>query len=375
MSIQYEFALCEDNITHISEAKKTNTYHCFNCGGEMIVKAGNVRAHHYSHKNVCVVGGGEGILHYNFKLLLYNYMKLMLSHKKPLNFYWHCDCQQIHTFNALDGFSDVEIEQYVSENYKPDIILKNDTEIMIIEIIDKHDIENHGIKYITDNKIPLIKIYIDENMYGILLERYKLLESDILEINDDVVVYNIDLNNFCDNNIPVKFYLGNIFPCFKIDEKKTRTAVNSIPCKSCEYLHKQISDVDFLCGLPIAKKNIHGIGDEYETPYGFCVDIYYKSGKRFRLTGTHDKIKSKLNKVFNTVDFFEYVVGQYCFVFDYESGFGMHRMKRFYEGEWRTLKEIEEHRMKRLKEIEDKLMIDINMGGGYYRPAFQDVQV
>lgn len=220
MTIQFEFVKTESgDIVHVSQAEKGISYFCANpdCNGQMIFRRGEIRTPHFAHKHKDFDHEGESILHYNTKILLFDYIKKFISSNDPLYLQFECDCSQIHGINILDGVDNVYMEKNVNSIYRPDIALSREDEIkIVIEVVVTHDIEPEATAYLKNQNIPYIKILTTEKLYAQILEKYKKHDSCILILSENVELVGISTLDYCNNNIPVTYYpdLKNIFPCF-----------------------------------------------------------------------------------------------------------------------------------------------------------------
>ena len=166
MNILYKFAEDESgNIIHIENAVSGQGYSCPGCKAEMILKNGQIRQRHFSHKNVqnCE-GGGEGYLHETFKKLLVEKIKGNIVERKTLDIRFTCNiCNGEHSFDLLYYVADVKIEHSL-DGCRPDLVLLDalGRVLFIIEIIVTHEPENNVIEYCKKNGMVLIKINLDD---------------------------------------------------------------------------------------------------------------------------------------------------------------------------------------------------------------------
>lgn len=202
MGIQYEFVRNErGEIVHVSDAEKGLSYFCANkdCGGEMIFRSGDIRAHHFAHKHKDFDHKGESILHYNTKLLLFDYIKKFVCNGDPLYVQFECEyCCGIHGINILDGIDAVYMEKGIGGICRPDISLfSGDDAIIALEVVVTHDVESHVMEYMRDNGIKCLKVFVDEKLYSILLERYCNYDPNILYWLSDVDIIGICTSDYC----------------------------------------------------------------------------------------------------------------------------------------------------------------------------------
>ncbi|WP_342305008.1 competence protein CoiA family protein [Methanolobus sp. ZRKC5] len=367
MAVQFEFAKTSSGkIVHVSNATKDDTFTCANpnCNGEMILRKGKIRRPHFAHKHVDFDHGGETPLHYNTKILLYDFFQTCLLHETPASVQFECSCSEVHFINLLDDVNSIQMEKHVAENYRPDLSLFNNDELkIIVEIIVTHDLENEAITFLKNAKIPFLKVRTNAKLYSELLKNYISNEHALLKLSDDVKIKGLLTLNYCKNNIPVTYYpdLKNIFPCFgyksisricELDEYKytdeflyecdypddslyeedfrAKIGGESIPCDSCIYFSERISSNVILCKNPLAKKNVFCEWDNFITPTVFRLDKYYKSGKRHRSETDYQKSLKQLQKYSKTMEYFEYeIIPQWL-----DGECGARYMKVYKNGEW-----------------------------------------
>lgn len=72
-------ALDKNNFGYLAwdAEKKNKPYFCPNCHKEVILRQGEIKAHHFAHKPPidCIYGTGESEIHYRIKKQLYEYLK------------------------------------------------------------------------------------------------------------------------------------------------------------------------------------------------------------------------------------------------------------------------------------------------------------
>ena len=115
--VKYHYALDEHNrLVHINDVDRDNrfshTYHCLNCGADMVPRMGNVRAWHFSHcadEDHC---GTETYLHKLAKLLIRS--KFENDSSFNIRYYRDVVCSDISTcpFARQDECHSVEPETF-----------------------------------------------------------------------------------------------------------------------------------------------------------------------------------------------------------------------------------------------------------------------
>lgn len=352
MTIQFEFVKTESgDVVHVSQAEKGISYFCANpnCNSQMVFKKGKIRTPHFAHKHKDFDHEGESILHYNTKILLFDYIKKFISSNDPLYIQFECDCSQIHGIDILDGVDDVYMEKNVNGIYRPDIALSLEDEIkMVIEVVVTHDIEPEATTYLKNHNIPYIKVLVTQELYAQILKKYHKHDSNILVLSENVKLVGISTLDYCNNNIPVTYYpnLKNIFPCFGYNggtDFRGKIDDGTLPCDSCIYKHSKLPNGVIICRNPLAKKNVFAEWDGNNTPTIFRLDEYYKSGRRHRTNDTFIEIIKQIKKNRRAIEFFEYETTPICFEY-----MGGRYMKVWRGGEWSELDDMEV----RMKQIE-----------------------
>jgi hypothetical protein len=363
MTVQFEFAKTSSGkIVHVTKAEKGEKFTCANpnCNGEMILKKGEIRRPHFAHKHVEYDHGGETPLHYNTKILLFDFLQNSAINETPTFVQFKCSCSETHSINLLEHITDVYVEKQVTKIYRPDISLYSENKFkMALEIIVTHDLESEASSYLKKHEIPYLTIKATSHLYSALLQRYITNTLELLELSEDVEIEGIDTLDYCKNNVPVTYYpdLKNIFPCFGYEnndessESSGWTGVDDftfnhdfrgkiddgiLPCNTCKYFHTKVNPTLILCKNPLAKKNVFCEWDKHLTPTIFKFDKYYKSGKRHRENVNCIEFKEKIDKYRPALDFFEYERFAYCF-----SDSGGKYMKTFKNGKWVELNDSE----------------------------------
>jgi hypothetical protein len=162
--ILYKYA--EDSagkIIHISNATEEVEYFCPGCKQSLIFKHGQIRQHHFAHKNPSPECTGEGYLHKTFKKYLLQLLKQYINNKIFLNIGFICNvCKTPHNYNLLLNIYDVQ-DEYTLDGCRPDIVLINNSKQIpvIIEIVNTHNPEQNVIEYCQKTSTILIIIKLD----------------------------------------------------------------------------------------------------------------------------------------------------------------------------------------------------------------------
>jgi hypothetical protein len=162
--ILYKYA--EDGtgkIIHINSAIEGSEYFCPECRQSFIFKHGQIRQHHFAHKNPSPECTGEGYLHRTFKKRLLQFLKQYIDNKILLNIGFICNvCKAPHGYNLLSNIYDVK-DEYILDGCRPDLVLINNSKQIpvIIEIVDTHYPEQNVIEYCQRTSTILIVIKLD----------------------------------------------------------------------------------------------------------------------------------------------------------------------------------------------------------------------
>ena len=197
MTVQFEYALdSKKQVVFIGDVNHNDIYTCLNkeCGAELIPKRGNKRAYHFAHKNIEFSHQGESKLHYNTKYLIHTFINRCILESIKFNIeYISLDRNYMGSIDLLEGVHSVRLETHVNHKYRPDISVYdiNNNVLYCIEIVKSHDISDAAYNIINDEKIPVVKIYIDEILYS-YLKKCILNSSNSVSIwSDDTTHYDI----------------------------------------------------------------------------------------------------------------------------------------------------------------------------------------
>lgn len=120
----------KENPVHIEHARRNTPYFCPDCGGIMIPKMGDVKAHHFAHKpnedGSEISCGGEGYRHFRVKTFAHTMLSSIARHKFAFDLKFvmeKAQGQDVPDISVLKNFgSNAPLEQ----------------EILAIEIVDTH---------------------------------------------------------------------------------------------------------------------------------------------------------------------------------------------------------------------------------------------
>jgi hypothetical protein len=162
--VLYKYAEKDDSsLIRIEDAIKGEKYYCPGCKNEFILRKGQIRQHHFAHKDPSPNCTNEGYLHKTFKKYLVSMIRNKIESNSPLVMNFTCNiCHRDHIGNVLNSIAHIE-EEYILDGCRPDISLinKQKTVSVIIEIVDTHEPETNVINYCNKNQVVLIKIKLE----------------------------------------------------------------------------------------------------------------------------------------------------------------------------------------------------------------------
>lgn len=187
VSVKLNFALCGTNFVHIEHRLyKDIKYRCPHCHEDEILKKGNKREHHFSHKprSDCTVSC-ETLLHFEAKHFLVNKinkedikLKIDLSYfKKKYKEFLRAINIVFYEISLLDILkfykkSFAEIEQWVGDSVA-DVVVKGEydySQPFVIEVYVTHASEDEKIQYFDEEEIPFIEVVPIRKNSGFIFE-------------------------------------------------------------------------------------------------------------------------------------------------------------------------------------------------------------
>lgn len=283
---RYRYALCNDHVVSIDdvtkESRKSSKFTCLGCGHEMVAVLGDIREHHFRHKNNenC---SNETYLHNlakkRIKEIFDNQEDFLIRYRAtnscdlfgscPLHF---CKKEFKWNLNLKEFFDTCEIEKGCGK-FRPDILL-------------------------THSKYPNRKLFIEINVNHPCTDEKLNSGFRIIEIDVDceqTIIYpfdeefeNIHFFNFDFNREIKPSKKLERFSLIGIDEKNKETKQDSIDCCQLnDHLPNAVFDITIkktndsisLDLLGLAQTMIHGITVRH---CGFC-------NNRWRCVVSYDK--------------------------------------------------------------------------------------
>jgi hypothetical protein len=131
-NIKLAWALVDGRLAHISEFRdvprgQRPTAVCEACGTELVMKLGNIRAHHYAHRprSHCPLTNPETAHHYNTKQHLASKLRATDSLSVVIKCAFAArrnPCSRDLTYVAAEGWDTVHVEKFI-DPVRPDIVL------------------------------------------------------------------------------------------------------------------------------------------------------------------------------------------------------------------------------------------------------------
>lgn len=148
----------EGEIVLANEADRSKDFYCLSCGGQMLLKRGQIRIPHFAHKFIPENCSSETVLHSSFKHLLFRKIDESLKNKEPLLMSWKCKkCYEKHEGNLIKRADSAKLEFSFSK-CQPDIALfNNEKPIVFIEVVVTHQPEINVLEFCEENQVILVK--------------------------------------------------------------------------------------------------------------------------------------------------------------------------------------------------------------------------
>jgi len=168
--ILYTTALNEENkLVKAADAKKSSVFCCPFCKGELILRKSQnsgkySKRPHFAHKNLMPSCSEETLLHYSFKILLFEYISEKIKSNEEIIMNWKCKyCNNNHNGNLIKKVTDIKLEHNLSI-CQPDIALfVNNIVFAVIEVVVTHKPEFKTQQFYKDNNIILIQINLNSD--------------------------------------------------------------------------------------------------------------------------------------------------------------------------------------------------------------------
>jgi hypothetical protein len=239
------------NINEINKGESiVEKYFCINCKEELLPRLGNIRIHHFSHKNDVYNCSKETYLHELGKRVFYETYLQCLENNIPFNIisslfnsivtackYYKigtlqgCKIHELAKFDLTQSFKNIEYE-INQGNFRPDLTLKNENgDNIFIEIAVTHLCEKEKIE--SKNKIIELSIKDEEDINIIL-------GKNLSEENNNIKFYNFEnfyifVEPFCKENLKLTYLI-----ILKNGEKHL---VKVIKRELCKFAHENSNSI------------------------------------------------------------------------------------------------------------------------------------
>jgi len=260
------------DINTINKDCNNEKYLCISCKQELIPKLGEIRIHHFAHKNDTFNCSKETYLHELGKRVFYEvylqckndnepfYIVTSLINSLSITCKYNviiksksCVKNGIHKYDLLSSFKNIEYEKN-QDNFRPDLTLINNYGNKIfIEIAVTHPCEKEKIE--SKNKIIEIRIKNETDIQMILGKK-------ISEENDLIKYYNFEDFNildepFCEDN--------TVYTYSVIYKNGNQSSGKTFKKEYCKYVYENIDKIQSIkLFKPIKRVN--------PIPFGFIIN-------------------------------------------------------------------------------------------------------
>ena len=213
-------------IISIAQAQKGQSYTCPKCGKPLsYCKSGNgphARRDHFKHKvDTDCVGyytphETESYIHQTAKEGIFTILHSYLENGEPFRVSWNCPtCIKQFGGNLLNGAADVKMENIV-DKARSDVAILNEKgeEIVAIEVVYKHDVEQSTLSLYEQRSITLVRL----NFCSV--EELNDLEQKLHNPDSVNVCLNVKCKDFLSSHLP-----RSIVPLQNNDGKYAAVAV------------------------------------------------------------------------------------------------------------------------------------------------------
>lgn len=164
--VQIEWVFCNGDVVHVStfagfRPQDRPTVFCYECRKPVVLKLGNIVAHHAAHAaSPCSLslsgGGSESVMHFNCKMRIYNQLKT----GSVLYGEYKCGrCQKVDFGELCRNWTEVRIERRLNSGLIPDItLMRNGAVIMGIEVLASHAVGAKKAKVLAEQGIEWIEV-------------------------------------------------------------------------------------------------------------------------------------------------------------------------------------------------------------------------
>lgn len=233
------------DINDVSNEDRKHEYHCISCGKQLVPRLGDIRRHHFYHKEDTVCKG-ETYLHELAKLRLKekfdksDHFYISYNAEVGCNQKCHADCkvnEKITEDLKLD-YDTATIEKSVNEyesskKYRADVLLTNSKDESKPPILLEIWVTSECKQEKKESDLRIIEIHIKEEN-----DINSLYENEIIEETEG----KISFHSFCQKkNLSSEDYSSEIF-CYKLANLRLKKKFEESPHFYISYKYKIVCD-------------------------------------------------------------------------------------------------------------------------------------
>jgi len=183
-----EYAMKGETLVHVSSVERGLMCGCTcpGCGASLIARKGQIKAHHFAHKNAECEYGTETMLHIMAKSILEQEKKILLP-KVEIRF--ELFAASITSEPRLVPITDVTLEKRLGD-FVPDLLVQISGKFVIIEILVTHKVDDLKLNKIKDSQISAIEIDLSKFDRSITLEELR-----------DILINRVDNKSWIFNGV------------------------------------------------------------------------------------------------------------------------------------------------------------------------------
>jgi hypothetical protein len=174
---------------------------CLDCDSRMIVRKGQIKAHHFAHYSGFVPSGcsGEGALHRALKMAIVDSFNTWESKAEDYPIEFLCDrCNRVAR-NSFPKGLEIVSEKYLSPSLRPDLTIFNDNFVMTIEVVVKHPPSESALQEYERLGIPvaIVKADVSDQEWASVRQVRKSLQAlNIINVPETWCSHCMDKEGF-----------------------------------------------------------------------------------------------------------------------------------------------------------------------------------
>ena len=233
------------DINDVSNEDRKHEYHCISCGKQLVPRLGDIRRHHFYHKED-IVCKGETYLHELAKLRLkekfdksdHFYISYNAEEKKKKKCHADCKVNEKITEDLKLDYDTATIEKSVNEyesskKYRADVLLTNSKDESKPPILLEIWVTSECKQEKKESDLRIIEIHIKEEN-----DINSLYENEIIEETEG----KISFHSFCQKkNLSSEDYSSEIF-CYKLANLRLKKKFEESPHFYISYKYKIVCD-------------------------------------------------------------------------------------------------------------------------------------